>query len=115
MGPPFSSQATCSIRPCRQRPEDLRFDRLACHPRNVVGIRRRPFPCRSLNAQQDCKCTRDTRHCATREGVASYTVLAATATLSLQILGLKIEVYDPVVHYQQVRDVWGGVRAPDGR
>ena len=27
----------------------------------------------------------------------------------------KIEVYDPVTHYQQVRDAWGGVRVPDGR
>ena len=34
---------------------------------------------------------------------------------SPQILGLKIPVYDPVPHYQQVRDAWGGVRTPDGR
>jgi outer membrane protein len=47
--------------------------------------------------------------------VASYTVLAATGALSPQVLGLRIEVYDPVTHYQQVRDAWGGVRAPDGR
>ena len=46
--------------------------------------------------------------------VASYTVLAATGALSPQVLALKIEVYDPA-HYQQVRDVWGGVRTPDGR
>ena len=32
-----------------------------------------------------------------------------------RVLALKIEVYDPVTHYQQVRDVWGGVRTPDGR
>jgi outer membrane protein len=31
------------------------------------------------------------------------------------VLGLKIQVYDPIVHYQQVRDAWAGVRAPDGR
>jgi outer membrane protein len=31
------------------------------------------------------------------------------------VLGLRIEVYDPMVHYQQVRDAWGGVRIPDGR
>ena len=47
--------------------------------------------------------------------VASYTVPAATGALSSQVLGLKIEVYDPVTHYQQVRDAWGGVRTPDGR
>jgi outer membrane protein len=47
--------------------------------------------------------------------VASYTVLAATGALSPQVLGLKIQVYDPMVHYQQVRDAWGGMRTPDGR
>jgi outer membrane protein len=24
-------------------------------------------------------------------------------------------IYDPQVHYQQVRDAWIGVRTPDGR
>ena len=47
--------------------------------------------------------------------VASYTVLSAVGGLSPQILGLRTEVYDPMVHYQQVRDAWGGVRIPDGR
>jgi outer membrane protein len=47
--------------------------------------------------------------------VASYSVLSAVGGLSPQILGLPIEVYDPTVHYQQVRDAWGGVRIPDGR
>ena len=47
--------------------------------------------------------------------VASYTVLAATGALSPQVLGLRIEVYDPVTHHQQVRNAWGGVRTPDGR
>jgi outer membrane protein len=46
--------------------------------------------------------------------VASYTVLAATGALSPQVLALKIEVHDPVVHYRQVRHVWAGVRTPDG-
>jgi outer membrane protein len=31
------------------------------------------------------------------------------------VLGLGIPVYDPMVHYQQVRDAWIGVRTPDGR
>jgi outer membrane protein len=47
--------------------------------------------------------------------VASYTVLAAVGSLSPQVLGLNTEVYDPMVHYQQVRDAWTGVRIPDGR
>ena len=69
-----------------------------------------------LNAQQDLVNARVALVTAQRDRVvASYTVLASTGALSPQILGLKIEVYDPVVHYQQVRDAWGGVRAPDGR
>ncbi|MGY8665525.1 TolC family outer membrane protein [Bradyrhizobium sp. UFLA05-109] len=47
--------------------------------------------------------------------VASYNVLAAVGRLSPQVMNLKTNVYDPSVHYQQVRDSWGGVRTPDGR
>ena len=69
-----------------------------------------------LNAQQDLVNARVALVTAQRDRVvASYTVLAATGALSPQVLALKIEVYDPVVHYQQVRDAWGGVRVPDGR
>jgi outer membrane protein len=39
---------------------------------------------------------------------------ATTGALSPQVLALKIEVHDPVVHYRQVRHVWAGVRTPDG-
>jgi len=47
--------------------------------------------------------------------VASYTVLSAVGRLAPQVLGLATSVYDPSVHYQQVRDSWFGVRTPDGR
>jgi outer membrane protein len=47
--------------------------------------------------------------------VASYGVLSAIGRLSPQVLGLKTTVYDPSVHYHQVRDAWSGVRTPDGR
>ena len=47
--------------------------------------------------------------------VASYTLLAAVGGLSMQRLGLNVMIYDPQVHYQQVRDAWIGVRTPDGR
>ena len=47
--------------------------------------------------------------------VASYAVLNAVGRLAPQVLGLKTNVYDPSVHYHQVRDSWAGVRAPDGR
>jgi outer membrane protein len=69
-----------------------------------------------LNAQQDLVNARVALVTAQRDRVvASYTVLAATGALSPQVLGLRIQVYDPIVHYQQVRDAWAGVRAPDGR
>lgn len=69
-----------------------------------------------LNAQQDLVNARVALVTAQRDRVvASYTVLAATGALSAQVLGLKVQVYDPMTHYQQVRDAWGGVRTPDGR
>jgi outer membrane protein len=47
--------------------------------------------------------------------VASYAVLSAVGRLSPQVLNLNTTVYDPSVHYHQIRDAWIGVRAPDGR
>ena len=47
--------------------------------------------------------------------VASYSVLNNVGRLSPQVLKLATIVYDPSVHYQQVRDSWYGVRIPDGR
>jgi outer membrane protein len=47
--------------------------------------------------------------------VASYAVLSAVGRLSPQVLNLKTTIYDPSVHYHQVRDAWFGVRTPDGR
>jgi outer membrane protein len=47
--------------------------------------------------------------------VASYSVLNAIGRLSPTVLNLATNVYDPSVHYHQVRDSWGGVRTPDGR
>jgi len=69
-----------------------------------------------LNAQQDLVTARSALVTAQRDRVvASYTVLATVGSLSPQILGLGIPTYDPMVHYQQVRDSWFGVRTPDGR
>jgi outer membrane protein len=47
--------------------------------------------------------------------VASYTLLSAVGDLNLPKLGITIPLYDPMIHYQQVRDAWIGVRTPDGR
>ena len=62
------------------------------------------------NAQQDLVNARVALVTAQRDlVVASYTLLAAVGSLSPQILGLKVETYDPMVHYQQVRDAWEGL------
>ena len=47
--------------------------------------------------------------------VSSYNLLAATGRLSPTELALPTEIYNPGVHYQQVRDAWVGVRTPQGR
>jgi outer membrane protein len=47
--------------------------------------------------------------------VASYAVLNSVGRLSPQVMNLATNVYDPSVHYHQVRDSWFGVRTPDGR
>ncbi len=69
-----------------------------------------------LNAQQELVNARVALVTAQHDRVvASYTLLAAVGGLSMEHLGLNIVIYDPQVHYQQVRDAWVGVRAPDGR
>jgi len=47
--------------------------------------------------------------------VASYSLLSAVGRLSAQELRLPVAIYDPMVHYQQIRDAWFGLRTPDGR
>lgn len=47
--------------------------------------------------------------------VASYSVLNSIGRLSPSVLNLATNVYDPSVHYHQVRDSWTGIRTPDGR
>ena len=69
-----------------------------------------------LNAQQELVNARVALVTAQHDRVvASYTLLAAVGALSMQRLGLNVLIYDPMVHYQQVRDAWIGVRNPDGR
>jgi outer membrane protein len=69
-----------------------------------------------LNAQQELVNARVALVTAQRDRVvASYALLAAVGKLSIQALGLRVPAYDPMVHYQQVRDSWVGVRTPDGR
>jgi outer membrane protein len=69
-----------------------------------------------LNAQQELVNARVALVTAQHDRVvASYSLLQAVGGLSVTHLGLKTTVYDPLTHYHQVRDAWGGVRNPDGR
>ena len=69
-----------------------------------------------LNAQQDLMAGRARLIGAQRDRViAAYTLLSATGRLDVKTLGLKTPDYAPEVHYQQVRDAWGGLRTPAGQ
>ncbi len=69
-----------------------------------------------LNAQQELVNARVSLVTAQRDRVvASYSLLAASGRLSPQVLELGVPIYDPKVHYHQVRDTWVGVRTPDGK
>src|SRR6478736_7781036 len=69
-----------------------------------------------LNAQQELVNARVSLVTAQRDRVvASYALLAASGRLSPQVLALSVPIYDPKVHYHQVRDTWVGVRTPDGK
>jgi outer membrane protein len=47
--------------------------------------------------------------------VASYAVIQASGRLSSQNLGLKVAQYSAKVHFDQVKDLWGGLTTPQGR
>jgi outer membrane protein len=67
-----------------------------------------------LNAQQELLNARIGLIIAQRERVvASYAVLGAMGRLSTEMLRLDA-AYDPAIHFDQVRDLWGGTDTPDG-
>ena len=69
-----------------------------------------------LNAQQTLLNARVALVGAQRDRVvASYAVLSAIGRLSPGLLGLKVQTYDPKVHFDQVKDKWFGLRTPDGK
>jgi outer membrane protein len=47
--------------------------------------------------------------------VASYAALGSIGRLSAQTLNLDVALYDPDVHYEQVKTKWIGTDTPDGR
>jgi outer membrane protein len=69
-----------------------------------------------LNAQQALVNARLNLIAAQRNRVVtSYDLLASVGRLSAATLRLPVEIYDPSVHYHQIRDSWIGILTPDGR
>jgi outer membrane protein len=69
-----------------------------------------------LNAQQELLNARVNLIRAQRDRVvASYAVVRATGRLNSRYLGLRVDHYSPKVHFEQVKDLWGGLTTPDGR
>jgi len=69
-----------------------------------------------LNAQRELTNSRSALVVAQRDRVvAAYSLVSIIGKLDAQSLGLKVNLYSPTVHYNQVRDSWVGVRTPDGK
>ena len=69
-----------------------------------------------LNAQVDVMTAQATLIQAQHDrAVAAFTLLSAIGRLDPKNLALDTPDYDPVVHYEQVRDMWHGLRTPSGR
>jgi outer membrane protein len=69
-----------------------------------------------LNAQRDLTNSRSALVTAQRDRVvAAYSLVSIIGKLDAISLRLKVNVYNPTVHYNQVRDSWAGVRTPDGK
>jgi outer membrane protein len=69
-----------------------------------------------LNAQQELLSARVNLITAQRDRVvASYLVVQAMGRLNSRALGLAVNHYSPKIHYDQVKDLWGGLTTPDGR
>jgi outer membrane protein len=68
-----------------------------------------------LNAQQELLNARVNLITAQRDRVvASYAVVQATGRLTSRNLALKVQDYSPKVHFDQVKDLWGGLTTPSG-
>lgn len=69
-----------------------------------------------LNAQTDLTNSKSALVVAQRDRVvAAYSLISVIGKLDAVNLGLKVPVYNPKVHYEQVRDSWFGLRTPDGK
>lgn len=69
-----------------------------------------------LNAQQTLLNSRVQLITSQRDRiVASYAVIQAMGRLTARQLSLDVAHYDPSIHYEQVKDSWGGIMTPDGK
>ncbi|MCJ2073166.1 TolC family outer membrane protein [Methylobacterium sp. J-030] len=69
-----------------------------------------------LNAQQELLTSRVNLIAAQRDRVIySYGVVQAIGQLTARFTALPVEYYSAKVHYDQVKDLWFGLRTPDGR
>ncbi|MDP4026040.1 TolC family outer membrane protein [Methylobacterium sp. NEAU 140] len=69
-----------------------------------------------LNAQQELLNSRVNLIVAQRDRVIfSYGVVQAIGQLTARFTALPVEHYSAKVHYDQVKDLWFGLRTPDGR
>lgn len=69
-----------------------------------------------LNAQQELLLARVGLVSAQRDRVvASYQVLYSMGQLTVRFLNLTKDFYDKKIHFDQVKDLWFGIRTPDGR
>ncbi|MCJ2010981.1 TolC family outer membrane protein [Methylobacterium sp. J-076] len=69
-----------------------------------------------LNAQQELLNSRVNLIVAQRDRVIySYGVVQAMGQLTARFTSLPVEPYSAKIHYDQVKDLWFGLRTPDGR
>ena len=69
-----------------------------------------------LNAQQELLNSRVNLIIAQRDRVVnSYGVVQAVGRLTVRFTAIPTEIYSPKEHFDQVKDLWYGVRSPDGR
>ncbi|MEF3367688.1 TolC family outer membrane protein [Methylocystis sp. 9N] len=69
-----------------------------------------------LNAQQTLLNARVNLVTSQRDRVvASYAALGSIGRLSARELNLSVEIYDPNVHFEQIKTQWFGTETPDGR
>ncbi|GJD94798.1 Outer membrane efflux protein BepC [Methylobacterium iners] len=69
-----------------------------------------------LNAQQELLSARVNLIVAQRNRVVfTYDVVQAIGRLTVRYTALPVAIYSPKEHFDQVKDLWFGVRTPDGR